>query len=491
MNISNDIEFCIFKLLDIDDIIRASPIFSKNVDTYILKYSKEYFNKNEDMSNELKWVYSLNFGDKITKSQAKENFKVTDKQLEDLKYESVYSYNYKSYVYLYSKQDISKLCFQRHKNLNGLKGYKDKLQVRRDKRNKTLKIKKDKLEERTRIFNEMLKTFTYLSYHDIYNIKEQYTNGDISIIETQSLLEEYNNKIGEGKRKEIIIYKAIKKYDLINVDIDDSIINKYISGKKTFENTMNILIKLYNERTKRKIELSEKLNKMKLELRNDSYFCNSYIYNNRYNVDDVVNKMCEAKYLHEYCDIKAIYTHYNFDYYYDGEKLSKEEANKLALRRTKLKTFPIKFPWLDKCDPLKWKKNMDKLIPLWNKFLSDEEVYDFLIGKKEICISEDQWNKRYVEDYVDKKVYIDKTWKKNYLLMRDFKIFMGTIYENLKHKFVPEVKKICNVLVGDKNNFSYHFTKLLGKKKIKKLENILQRFPNVCYDEKENRIIKN
>lgn len=56
----------------------------------------------------------------------------------------------------------------------------------------------------------------------------------------------------------------------------------------------------------RRNELQVALQKMGLELREDSRYCKKYIEQNDGDVDEIVNRMCEMKFLFDYCDMRNV-----------------------------------------------------------------------------------------------------------------------------------------------------------------------------------------
>lgn len=73
---------------------------------------------------------------------------------------------------------------------------------------------------------------------------------------------------------------------------------------------------------KRKYELLEALQKVGLELRNDSNLCSGYIRGSivDWTIDEIVERMCQMKYLYEYCD---------FQKYFNKAKQKREKQREL------------------------------------------------------------------------------------------------------------------------------------------------------------------
>lgn len=116
----------------------------------------------------------------------------------------------------------------------------------------------------------------------------------------------------------------------------------------------NMIIRPRKRRSKKDIrrdELISALHARGLELRNDSRLCEEYINSGNEDINYVVKRMCEMKYLHEYID----FNHY-YDLAYDEHKdLLKagfypdctvfEEAEEMALKS--VGGYPTVFPWFD------------------------------------------------------------------------------------------------------------------------------------------------
>lgn len=111
----------------------------------------------------------------------------------------------------------------------------------------------------------------------------------------------------------------------------------------------------------RKKELVALLKTKRLELRADSKLCENYIKGEN---DDywtprrIVRRMCQMKYLYEYCNYKKhlnnAYEECRYDYDFRGrERIDYIEsiAEENALKSVGLKDWPTKWPWLRRSDP--------------------------------------------------------------------------------------------------------------------------------------------
>lgn len=118
----------------------------------------------------------------------------------------------------------------------------------------------------------------------------------------------------------------------------------------------------------RTIELKSKLEEHQIDLRKDSALCSGYI-NGTLNltIDNVVRRMCEMKYLYEYCYMKQIKKTLYKEFVSDKKKSNKNiidgtinsnknikdgtinsQAERLALLTWSEGKYPEKFPWENK-----------------------------------------------------------------------------------------------------------------------------------------------
>jgi hypothetical protein len=150
--------------------------------------------------------------------------------------------------------------------------------------------------------------------------------------------------------KEELINKFCEKYDTSINDIDKKIKElKNIKEQKklTAENNKKI------KQQKRKDTLIKALTKAGLKLRNDSTLCENYIENksDEYTLQDVVERMCQMKYLFEYCHMNEC----KHDAYISQQKEIKagyfpdcsvfDEAEYIALNKYSNGKYPDIYPW--------------------------------------------------------------------------------------------------------------------------------------------------
>ena len=131
----------------------------------------------------------------------------------------------------------------------------------------------------------------------------------------------------EDKLKELELLKADKSHKIANT-------------KTVKKNT-------------RKEQLVNALNEYKLKLRADSKLCTGYIDGTikEYSIQQIVNRMCQMKYLYDYCDMDGAYDEakqsqreeINAGYFPDCSLF--DEAEMIALHKNGGK-YPAVYPWM-------------------------------------------------------------------------------------------------------------------------------------------------
>jgi hypothetical protein len=189
------------------------------------------------------------------------------------------------------------------------------------------------------------------------HIKDQY---DIKI-------ENYNFQFYEqpyGKWPTRFLYRLSDVHDVFcqihNIDRQDA---QAIEAKRQeiTEEKLQLRIDRSQQRQQNKIINSEKrrtklikaLEEFGLELRPDSRLCSGYINGTikDWNIKRIVRRMCQMKYLYEYCNMEACYQElYNEDddeYFYNDNYRERilERAEALALSR--VGGYPDQWPWLN------------------------------------------------------------------------------------------------------------------------------------------------
>lgn len=109
------------------------------------------------------------------------------------------------------------------------------------------------------------------------------------------------------------------------------------SGTTIFNKTL-----YQSDKIERRAVLTDALELAGLNLRDDSSLCREYICTGKYDINYVVRRMSEMKYLFDYCHIKSIMNKIkNQEYGYVDDLFDKAEKQILS----RIKRYPIKFPW--------------------------------------------------------------------------------------------------------------------------------------------------
>jgi hypothetical protein len=140
-----------------------------------------------------------------------------------------------------------------------------------------------------------------------------------------------------------------------NISPNDPIYDKlHELFEKRKNRSLSVRVSKKNKLTDRKAELISALAECGLELRDDSKLCKKYIdgtISREYTLESVVKRMCEMKYLYDYCDMdgayeiahKEYYEVLNAGYFPDVDILT--EAEHIALRKNGGR-YPARWPWL-------------------------------------------------------------------------------------------------------------------------------------------------
>lgn len=150
-------------------------------------------------------------------------------------------------------------------------------------------------------------------------------------------------------RKIQVIRRACDKYHC-TIDCLDTILNSKKQEKQEKTNVRRAKIadtklKKYNMN---KNKLVNELNKYGLELREDSKLCQLFIEGKETDLDFVVKRMCQMKYLYEYChmdECKAI-AYQQRRLRYNDESIH-DIAERIALKKYSNGIYPTVYPWLE------------------------------------------------------------------------------------------------------------------------------------------------
>ena len=148
------------------------------------------------------------------------------------------------------------------------------------------------------------------------------------------------------------------------VNKDNNIITNIYDVVIFIKNEKQRQIMLENERRERQQQMNNALQEAGLELRSDSKLCQKYIDGEPVNLADVVKRMCQMRYLYDYCNMnecrniaynkykKSQYNEYNRydddgnnDYDERPQYTVSDMAEKIALQKYSNGKYPDKFPW--------------------------------------------------------------------------------------------------------------------------------------------------
>jgi hypothetical protein len=148
----------------------------------------------------------------------------------------------------------------------------------------------------------------YFFRDDVWILLSTYQGFDMEAYQANE-----NRKIQDKKRKKIELIEHIQQQDSLR-------------------------------QTRRK-ELKTALQNYGLKLRSDSRLCENYIYEGDHDIDDVVERMCQMKYLFEYCNIRAKIKELKKKSYYipNNELFERAEEDILISQGGE---YPEQWPWL-------------------------------------------------------------------------------------------------------------------------------------------------
>ena len=142
-----------------------------------------------------------------------------------------------------------------------------------------------------------------------------------------------------------VINVACNKYNT-NVDNIINVINEIKDNKNKIKNDKK---KIKTESKKNK--LINKLHEAGIEFRDESILCHTYIYeNSKYTLDEIVERMCQMKYLYEYCNYNK-YKNDAYKQYLEDKKYGHVDyrvsdlAEMNALNAHSNGIYPNIFPW--------------------------------------------------------------------------------------------------------------------------------------------------
>ena len=186
------------------------------------------------------------------------------------------------------------------------------------------------------------------------NAKKEYLLNDNDLIDIPFINK--NSSYGPAtyySKENLLNYLSIKH----DIKIND--VHNYIENKKREKELLKqekqnrINEKKEIKKLKRRDNLINALSNYKLNIRNDSQLCKNYIDgSNEYTIKEIVQRMCQMKYLYDYChmnDCKDIaYESYTEELkagYYPDMNVS-EHAELIALSKYSNNKYPDIFPWM-------------------------------------------------------------------------------------------------------------------------------------------------
>lgn len=123
---------------------------------------------------------------------------------------------------------------------------------------------------------------------------------------------------------------------------------------------------LLETRPKRIQELIKELNLKGLDLRSDSKYCYNYIDNGEGDIEDIVERMCQMKYLYDYCEMRNELDNVEDEHietieagYYPDCSVFDEAEDNILRRIGEYPEYPNKYPWYMKYKMIK-KYNLKK-----------------------------------------------------------------------------------------------------------------------------------
>jgi len=196
--------------------------------------------------------------------------------------------------------------------------------------------------------------------HDKYllitktNAKKKYLLKDDDLINLPSINKNSSYGPATYYTKENLLNYMCIKYNILILDVENYIQNKKQEKEFKKQEKQNTITQ-QNELKKitRRNKLISALAEYKLDLRSDSQLCKKYIDgSNEYNIQNIVQRMCEMKYLYDYCNMNECcdeaYERYNDELnagYFPDMSVS-EHGEIIALSKYSNNKYPDIFPWM-------------------------------------------------------------------------------------------------------------------------------------------------
>jgi hypothetical protein len=190
---------------------------------------------------------------------------------------------------------------------------------------------------------------------DKYNLITKTSSKEIYLLDNDDLthLKKYEGENRYGPvtyyTKEDLINYTAEKYNFELFNFNERLEElKQIVNKKKEDKRKMLEIKRNEKRDKRKESLIKHLKNAGLELRDDSQLCENYINGDKtFTIKFIVRRMCEMKYLFEYCRANEckneLKNKKRYKYYVPFDDLEY-----YALEKYSNGKYPKEFPWLVK-----------------------------------------------------------------------------------------------------------------------------------------------
>ena len=194
---------------------------------------------------------------------------------------------------------------------------------------------------------------TYFTKHNLEEyacVKYKTTLDNLNIFLAQMVIDKQNVKLLNKQKKDLINIK--KQEEQKKQDELKQIELKKQNQQNRRKEQQKPREQREQKKQQRKADLTQQLLNVGLDLRDDSILCKNYIQgDDEHTIDFIVNRMCQMKYLYEYCDMDKyrtiVYDEYNEqrrDGCYPKYSVS-EKAEQMALNNCSNGKYPSIYPW--------------------------------------------------------------------------------------------------------------------------------------------------
>lgn len=333
-----------------DDFITYKRYFINNLNVALT--NKYLYNIFLIRDSQIKTLVKEEANTEIVKSQAKQNYGLTDKDMEDLDYREKQHHTYRRIIMkIYNLADVMDCAYLKH---GSYFIYKTRQQIKKNKRENKKLEKEMAIEEKENERKEQVnKLVAILEKNNVkYNFSEIENAVITNINESYQHLVLLDNRRTELKQR---LEQTNIEYDLKN-DVE----NKIFSNVDIAFQYMVRLHDIKNLKTTRKNELAERLQHHGLTIRGDSVLCGNYVNYGIGSIDNVVNTMAEMDFFYKHTSYPSIYKSelndwfreqrdFDGEYYHDLDSENRIELSNSA-KRTALKRWVLRYNKND--DPL-------------------------------------------------------------------------------------------------------------------------------------------